>query len=513
MTAYTTDVLIMGTGAAGCAAAQVVADLGKSACAIDEHWAPGGQFTGGLGIPDYVGVSANSDTLWGRGRELFKNTIPKMQADGYVAGTAPTGQTPETAGYGNQYGDLPERYTPRGGVYARDLALANARKLIDIEVIGVTKDGGQGKLVTLSNGDTIACKQMISASYSGELGMAAGVSYDIGRSEAVSTYGDPVAGTMYNGGNPKADRLRNAKGDIWSGYQGYPHFAQGEADSGIQGYDYRMTWELDDPDGLPIQPPEFYREEDFKDFIQRAQAYSKYQNMVSGQFIGPKILTTNGNDQFGLPRLYARCRTKADRRAWIKAHYYVMCGQFYTAANSGAVPSAFRTDMHRLKLPHLDNVTEFAFQRGWSSAPYFRETIRMINRRIFQTREMNISYRDVLSSISRGGYHADSHIVNWSVNRGGGSRQDGNIDVDKTYFGLPWEIFLPPAGIISNLIEVGNPAMVRTPFCSYRMETTMTGPAQAAAVACCLGIDLGVPASQVPLSTLLAKLDSMGAKR
>lgn len=514
MTDYACDVLIMGTGAAGVSACQVVADLGKVPMLIDEHHVKGGLFTGGLGIPDYVGVSAGSDTLWGRGRELFKNTIPKMQADGYLEGTKPSGQTSETAAYGNQYGDLPERYTPSSAVAARTIAIGNAQTLVDIEVVGITKDGDkQGTLVTLSNGDTIACKQMISASYSAELGMAAGVPYGIGRSESQATYGERQAGSMVTGGNFKADRIRNPKGDIWKGFQGYPHHLPGQADEGIQGYDYRMTWCIDDPNGLPIQPPPGYREEDFADYIQRAQAYRKYQNMISAQFIGPTIVTTNGNDQYGLPRIYGRARTKAERLQFKKDHYYVMCGQFYTAINSLKVPSAFRTDMQRVKLPWRDNVEEFFGQRGWSSHIYARETVRMMGKRILLSPEMDIGYANVKNSVSRAGYHADSHLVNWSVNRGGGSRQDGDIDIDKTYFGLPWEIFLPPAGIISNLVEVGNPAVTRTVFCSYRMETTMSGPAQAAAVACCLAIDLGIPVSRLPVSTLLGKLDQMGAKR
>ncbi|MHC1999559.1 hypothetical protein ACYQR9_03835 [Methylobacterium sp. CM6241] len=160
---------------------------------------------------------------------------------------------------------VPERYTPSSAVYARNLAIGNAKTLVDIKVVGITKDGGQGKAVTLSNGDTITCRQMISASYSAELGMAPGVPYGIGRSESRLTYGEWQAGSMVTGGNLKPDHIRNAKGDIWRGFQGYPHHLPGQADEGIQGYDYRMTWCIDERRRVRKHYPRYIREDGLPD--------------------------------------------------------------------------------------------------------------------------------------------------------------------------------------------------------------------------------------------------------
>lgn len=517
------DVFIMGSGGAGLAAGARLHSLGCSVAIADEAQWPGGLLTGGLGLPDYVGVSAGTDTLSGFGRKFFLDCEVAAIADGAIVGTpADSTTTPPTAevrGYGRQYADLPRRYLPEWGRYARNQMLTGILTYWDIEIASFevdqfTKLGG---IVTFTDGRQVRAKQFLSGSYEAQLGRAAKVAYTAGRSESRATYNEQLAGAYSNNRFIQASALLNDKGDIIKGNQGRIVVKEGEADLRIMGFNWRLTWSQH-ASRLPIQPPANFREADFEDWIVNVGSkISTIEAITSGQWTDQNHITTNGGSQWGAPMEYVRCKTKAERRAFWTRHYYNTAGWFYLAQNSPRVSSALRANMTTWGLPHNHNVTEFFGQRGWSAHLYVREAQRMLSAGKISFENIGRSAKDkVAEPMGRGGYHADSHPCSESTLPGGGSARDGDMIDDvqdgRSYWQIPFAALKPPSAVIRNMLEIGCPAVTRTVMCSLRMEPTWMSIGEAAGVAAFVAVRDNIPVSEVPYAKIRELTDSLGMK-
>lgn len=518
------DVFIMGSGGAGLAPAARLKSLGASVAIADEAQHPGGLLTGGLGLPDYVGVSQATDTLSGFGRKFFRDCEVAAIADGAVVGSPATDTSPEVRGYGREYADLPRRYLPEWGRYARDQMLNGVLTFWDIEIADfsidpVTKLGG---VVTFTDGRQIRAKQFLSCSYEAQLGRAAKVPYAYGRSENRATYNELLAGAYSNNRNTLPAALLNAKGDIIKGNQGYTTVAEGQGDLRVMAYNWRSTFSQH-PNRLPFQAPTRpdglpFREADFEDWIvTRGSVYTNIENISSGQWTDQYHITTNGGSQWGAPMEYVRCKTKAERRAFWARHYYYTAGWYYLAQNSPRVSTALRNNMALWGLPHNHNITEFYGQRGWSAHLYVRASHRMQAAGKISFENIGRSARGkVFESMGRGGYHADSHAKCHSTLPGGGYTQDGDMHDDvqdgRSYWNLPFAAIKPPSAIIRNMLEVGCPAVSDIVICSLRMEPTWMSIGEAAGVAAYIGVRDNIPVSEVPYAKIKELSDSLGMK-
>ncbi|MCJ2129211.1 FAD-dependent oxidoreductase [Methylobacterium sp. E-045] len=522
------DVFIMGSGGAGLAAGARLKSLGASVAIADEAQWPGGLLTGGLGLPDYVGVGASTDTLSGFGRKFFLDCEVAAIADGAVVGSpadnSTTPPTPEVRGYGRQYADLPRRYLPEWGRYARDKMLAGLQTFWDIEIVDFqidqfTKLGG---VVTFADGRQVKAKQFLSCSYEAQLGRAAKVPYTYGRSENRATFDELLAGAYSNNRNTLPAALLNAKGDIIKGNQGYTTVAEGFGDLRVMAYNWRSTFSQH-PNRLPFQAPMRpdglpFREADFEDWInERGSKYTNIEQISSGQFVDQYCMTTNGGSQWGSPMEYVRCKTKAQRRLFWAWHYYYTAGWYYLAQNSPRVNPALRANMALWGLPPNHNVTEWFGQRGWSSHLYVRASHRMRSSGLISFENIGRSARGtVLEAMGRGGYHADSHAKCHSTIPGGGYTQDGDMIDDvqdgRSYWNLPFAALKPPSAIIRNMLEVGCPAVSDIVICSLRMEPTWMSIGEAAGVAAFVAVRDGIPVSEVPYSKIRELTDSLGMK-
>ncbi|WP_019905720.1 FAD-dependent oxidoreductase [Methylobacterium sp. 77] len=521
------DVFIMGSGGAGLACGARLRKFGLSVAMADEAQWPGGLLTGGLGLPDYVGVGPSSDTLSGVGRQFFYDCETAAIADGAVVGTpADSTTTPPTAevrGYG-RYQDLPRRYLPEWGRYARDRMLTGIQTFWDIEIVDFqidqfTKLGG---VVTFADGRQVRAKQFASASYSAELGRAARVPYTFGRSENRATFNEVLAGAYSNNRNTVAAAVLNAKGDIVRENQGYTIVGEGIGDLRTMAYNWRSTFSQH-PQRLPLQAPTRpdglpFREADFEDWInERGSKYTTIEGITSGQYVDAYCITTNGGSQWGSPRDYTRCKTKAQRRAFWAWHYYYTAGWYYLAQTSSRVNPALKANMATWGLPHNHNVTEFYGQRGWSAHLYVRTSHRMRAAGVVSFENIGRSaVGTVLEPMGRGGYHADSHAKCHATIPGGGYTQDGDMIDDvqdgRTYWNLPFAALKPPPGIIRNMLEIGCPAVTETVMCSLRMEPTWMSIGEAGAIAFYVAVRDGIPVSEVPYAKIKAIVDSLGLK-
>ncbi len=522
------DVFVMGSGGAGLAVGARLRKFGLSVAMADEAQWPGGLLTGGLGLPDYVGVSASTDTLSGVGRQFFIDCETAAIADGAVVGSpadnTTTPPTPEVRGYGRQYADLPRRYLPEWGRYARDRMLAGIQTFWDIEIVDfqidpVTKLGG---VVTFADGRQVRAKQFASASYEAQLGRAARVPYTAGRSENRATYNEELAGAYSNNRNIQTPALLTPKGDIIRGNQGFTTVAPGIGELRNMAFNWRSTFSQRS-DRLPFQPPTRpdglpFREADFEDWIaKRGSVYTNIEQISSGQFVDQYCMTTNGGSQWGSPMEYIRCKTKAQRRLFWAWHYYYTAGWYYLAQTSSRVNPALKANMALWGLPANHNVTEWVGQRGWSSHLYVRTSHRMMA-------QGKISFENIgknavgktFESMGRGGYHADSHAKCHATLPGGGYMQDGDmidsVQDGRSYWNLPFAAIKPPAGIIRNMLELGCPAVSEIVNCSLRMEPTWMSIGEAGGVALYIAVRDSIPVSEVPYSKIKEISDNLGLK-
>ena len=506
------DVFIMGSMGAGLAAAARLIDLGHTVAIGDEQPHPGGLLTGGLGLPDYVGISDANDTLTGFGRKFFQDCEVAAIADGAVEGSPEEGDTPAVKGYGRYHG-LPRRYLPEWGRYARDIMLEGTQKFWDIEIAKfdidpVTKLGG---IVTLTDGREIKAKQFLSASYEAQLGHAAHISYSGGRSENQDTYNEELAGAVSNGsseGNGGFDLVHiDAKGNLFNEFQGKQIIPARMADLGVMAYNYRMTLSQH-PLRLPFQPPArpgggAFREADFESWIvSNGSKMTGLRSITSGQWTDEYNITTNGGSQYGLPREYLRCKNKRERRDFWDLHYYNMAGWYYLAQNSSRMKPEMLADSALWGLPHNHNVTEYFGQQGWSAHLYIRECFRMNNGNKMTFHDMGAAVRwTVKEPMGRGGYHCDSHIVAQTVIPGRKYLKDGGMEDavqgGRSYYQIPFAALKPPRGIIRNMLEIGCPAVTRTVMCSLRMEPTWMSIGEAAALAVHFALLDNVPVTEV----------------
>ncbi|MCC0807500.1 FAD-dependent oxidoreductase [Methylobacterium sp. W2] len=521
------DVFIMGTGGAGLACATRLRKFGLTVASADEVASPGGMLIH-LGLPDYVGVGATTDTLTGVGRQFFIDCETAGIADGAVVGSpadnTTTPPTPEVRGYGRQYSDLPRRFLPEWGRYARDRMLAGVEKFWDIEIAGIAIDPTTklGSVVTFTDGRQIRAKQFASASYEAQLGRAAGVAYTYGRSENRATFNEDLAGAYSNNRNTLPAALLDAKGNIVRGNQGYTIVAEGKGDLRNMAFNWRMCLSQH-PQRLPFQKPtrpdgQPFREADFEDWIrERGSKYTNIENITSGQWVDANHMTTNGGSQWGSPMEYLRCKTKAERQLYWAWHYYFTAGWFWLAQNSDRVNPALKANMALWGLPHNHNVTEFYGQRGWPSHLYIRTDRRMLCSGKISFENIGRSARGkVIERMGQGGYHADSHAKCHSTLPGGGYTQDGDMHDDvqdgRSYYSIPFDALKPPPGIIRNMLELHCTAVSEIVNCSFRMEPTYMSTGEAGAVALFVAVRDGIPVSEVPYAKIKALTDSLGLK-
>ncbi len=372
----------------------------------------------------------------------------------------------------------------------------------------VVKDGASIKSIRLTNGQEIAAKMFIDASYEGDLMAASGVSYIVGR-ESRQEYGEEFAGIrIHREENQKIDYVSPYKnGALLPLVDAAPWGEDGAADGRTQAYCYRLTL-TDDPANLvPIKKPKNYNPDYYEIILGKILNNPKLElkNIITFTPMPNRKTDTNHLDMFGGSFDYPE-GTYAERKAIEAAHRNYALGQLWFLGHDERVPEKFRKEMLRWGLA----ADEFTDNGNFPHQIYVREARRMKGQFIMTQKNLNREGReDAPCSIGLGTYPFDCHYVSTVVENGHLYRE-GTMFKSLAPYPIAYGSIVPRREECDNLFVTVCLSASHVAYSSIRMEPQYMVLGQSAATAACLSLDAGCPVQDLDYSTLKDRLEGDG---
>jgi hypothetical protein len=515
------DVCVYGGTSGGVVAAVQAARMGKTVILVEPGKHLGGMTAGGLSWTD-VGRSDRVGAVGGMAREVYERIGAHYGQKPGSAFDAPT--TEEQVRRGVDFSKPPSlAFEPKvaEAVFVRLAAEHNLAVHYGQRIATVRKDGPRIREIVMEDGQTIAARVFLDATYEGDLLARAGVSYTVGR-EANAVYGETLNGIQPPARSPTSGKFEVAvdpyivPGNPASGVLPYLLQAEplgeiGSADKRVQSYNYRVCLTDDPQKRLPIEPPTTYDAANYELLARWIEArvaagqtltlrsFLKYDPLQHRKFDFNNRWPIS-TDFLGGAESYPEA-TYAQRRQIARAHEDYLRGFFHFLATSPRVPAAVRDEMSRFGLCR----DEFADNGGWPHQLYVREARRMVSDFVITEHHCR-GARRAPSSIGLGAYGIDLHAVRRIVHEGQPVNEGSNGGSVPGPYPIGYGAVVPKAAECDNLLVTFALSASHVAFGSIRMEPVFMTLSQSAATAACLAIDDDVPVQQVDYAILRERL-------
>lgn len=532
------DVVIYGGTSAGISAAIQTSRMGKSVVIIEPGNRLGGLTTGGLGQTDI----GNKHVIGGISREFYQHIrIHYEDPKNWIWQSR------------NEYIDEGQSKTDEGEdamwTFEPSAALKVYHQMISTEKIdvifgerlnrgtGVAKNKGKIISITMENGSIYSGKMFIDATYEGDLMAAAGISYSIGR-ESNSEYGETLNGIQANRINRTLNWTlsRNAhnhnfidgvdpyivKGEPSSGLlpyivEGGKPGIDGEGDSGIQAYCFRMTLTDHPENRIPFKKPDNYDELNFELLLRNYEAAKgpieemytygdKLVPWINSPMPNRKTDTNNqkgfSTDFIGQNHDYPEANYE-EREQIIQAHRDYQQGLMWTLAYHPRIPQKVRDVVSKWGTCK-DEYEEGS--NGWQQQLYIREARRMKSDYVMTQKNCE---RIVMAEdpVGMGAYGMDSHHVKRYVDANGFVQNEGNVEAPVPYpYPISYRSIVPKKDECENLLVPVCVSSTHIAFGSIRMEPVFMVLGQSAATAACQAIDTSEAVQDIDYSMLRNQL-------
>jgi hypothetical protein len=507
------DVVIYGGTSAGVTAAIQSSRMGRTVVLIEPSRHIGGLTTSALGYTD----SGDKSVIGGIAREFYRKIKAHYDnPDAWVHG--------KREDYPQYRPDDDAMWTFEPGVAESILEemLAEA----EVTVVrgqrldrqnGVKMDGSAILTISMESGETYQGRVFIDATYEGDLMVAAGVPYTVGR-EANEKYGESLDGVQ-KANNVDGHRFLkpvspyrvpgDPAGGLVSGVHGKDPGEDGSADHRLQAYCFRMCMTDVPENRVPFPKPEGYDESRYELLFRNFEAGDLRVPLKIDLMPNRKTDTNNfgafSTDDIGMNYAYPEA-SYAERDEIVAEHNRYQKGLMWTLANHPRVPESIRAQVARWGLAK----DEFTDNGNWPRQIYVREARRMISDYVMtesDCRRLRVSD----DPIGMGSYNMDSHNVQRYITTDGTVQNEGDIQVSP---GGPYLIsyrsIVPGRDSVSNLLVPVCLSSSHIAYGSIRMEPVFMILGQSAATAAALAVEKDVPVQDVRYEELHDRLLSDG---
>jgi hypothetical protein len=496
------DIVVYGDSSGAVTAAVAAKRQGRSVILVSPTRFLGGMSASGLGATDFLGKRS---TFGGIASEFY-NAI--------------------AAAYGKKF---VRSFEPHVGQQVFDKLVADARVPVVFNEklnreTGVKMDGKRIASITTLSGNTYYGKMFIDATYVGDLMVAAGVTYTVGREDEIQ-YGENLAGVRRGDTKPRVHYTQGDKdhftkdvdpyitpGDPSSGLLPLvfkiDNLTNGQGDRKIQAYNYRVCLTTDPGLRIPIEKPEGYREIDHELLLRNLAAGDHRVPALieplagAGAKVDWNSMHAVGSDYAGANWEYPEASYER-RREIETAHQTYIRGFLWTLSNNPRVPAAIRAQVSAYGLPK----DEFTDNGGWPYMIYIREARRMVSDYVMTQADCE-GKRAACDPVGLGSFGMDSHVVQYYVNEKGHVRRDGTIwRVPPKPYGISYRSLIPRKGECENLFVPVCLSASHVAHGSIRMEPVFMVLGQSASTAATIALDNGVSVQEVDYAVLRQRLD------
>lgn len=382
---------------------------------------------------------------------------------------------------------------------------------------GVSVRDGRITEIRMLDGRSYRGRVFVDATFEGDLMAAAGVSYTVGR-EPNSQYGEYLNGVQVNNTiNHQFTRDVSAYIDpddpdsgLLPGVHGTDPGVQGEGDTRLQSYNFRVCLTKVEANRVPFRQPATYDPMNYELLSRYLDA--GFRNVTKKFDPIPNAKTDTNN--FGavstnfIGENYAYPEASYEERAIIeKAHRDYQEGYFWFLANDPRVPEEVREELSQWGLC----ADEFADNDHWPRQIYVREARRMVSDLVMT--ELHV--RRILpidDSIGMGAYTMDSHNTQRYVDENGHVRNEGNIEVPPgNPYPISYRIIVPRRDEVTNLYVTSAVSASHIAYGSIRMEPVFMSIGEASGIGGAIAIEDDLSVQDVPYGELKTRLLQSGA--
>ena len=495
------DIVIYGATPAGIFAALNAAREGHSVALVEEYLHIGGLMTGGLSFTDFRSLESLSGTF---------NEYRFRVLDYYKKKYGPNSKQVADSYFG-------VNAEPQVTLMVFKQMLAEQPSIQVFTQHRLTKASVQknqagrstitsATFIDLANGKTttIAGKIFIDATYEGDLAVAAGAEYRIGR-EAREEFCEIHAGKIFT-----------KRGQIVTG-------STGEGDDKVQAYNFRLIMTDSAANRRMVEKPANYNREEFlpiaevftsgkvkQIFTQSPAGILRIQPLVNhkadiNDIKNAPVRISSLGKNYAYPDGSSEVRAKI-----IAEHREHILGMIYFLQNDESIPLAARKEAREWGLAK----DEFTDNDNFPYRLYIREARRIMGDVVFTENSTNLSPGSIRSRLEPNAIA----ICDYSLNCHGVSppgplypdMTEGDFNASPQPFQIPYGVLLPKK--FDNLLVPVAISSSHVGFCGNRLEPTWSAMGQAAGLAAHLSLKNQVPTTGVNVATLQALLLKKGAK-
>ncbi|KAH8174171.1 FAD dependent oxidoreductase domain-containing protein [Sarocladium implicatum] len=509
------DLVVYGSSSGAVAASIQAARLGHHVALVSPHDHIGGIQISGLGATDIDNQVEfqNSTTVGGLNLELHERISKRYGREERLREVVQKKlKDPEVW-----------RFEPKvaEAVIAEWLAeheLITVIKSPIAETGAVERHGDSLISIRLENGQTISGKLFVEASYEGDLLVAAGISWTVGR-EASSKYNESLAGvreeTPYCQLDVDIDPYI-VKGDPSSGLlygiSDEAFGSPGDGDAHLQSYSYRLPITDDASNRVPFTEPEGYDPAHYelhrRFFAAGGSFYMPRKRLPNGK---TDLIGSEGplsTDLLGMNDEWPTA-TRAGREAILRDTARFTKGLLWFISSDPGVPEKYRTEWSKFgycrdEFPDNDH---FPYQL------YVRDGRRMVSDCIVTEADATRGGPPfVADPVAVAYWPTDTHSVR-RILRDGKVHNEGFIFKDGHRwrpFGVPYRSLLPKRAEAGNFISVTTPSSSHVGYGAIRLEHQFYAIGQAVADACHIALEGNTALHDVPYSKLEKMLQEQG---
>jgi hypothetical protein len=496
------DVVIAGATPAGIMSARVAAMSGASVCLIENLGQVGGMLAaGGLGVTD----SAHYETLGGYTAKYFQDIAAYYN---------------NPSGAASLYAWEPH---VAAKIFAGYLDKPNITALLGQTVVNVEKSGSQIRAVRLDNGNVIAGRQWIDASYEGDLMALSGVSYVLGR-ESSKQYGESLAGHQAGTILPISPFVDGSSSQLISWVDPQLNEKAQDGDQQIMAYQYRATLSKA-ADRIPFPKPADYNPDQWIGLLRLIleENLNSHRGIWSSGYL-PTVV--GGKVTYGMKfcmesiGAFTDCATLgwkypdgnwALRSQIVQEHTNYQQGWMYFVANDPSIPSSVRADVNQWGMA----ADEFKDNNYRPYLLYIREGRRMVGQSVLIQSDVDGTNPQKGDAIGIGQWAIDCHntgLFAATNHNAPGILVEGLIEnQSQAPYQLPFRCMLPKQEEASNLAVAVCISASHIGFSSARVEPSYMIMGEAAGQAAVLALAAGTDISSVDISKLQSSLRANGS--
>ncbi len=390
-------------------------------------------------------------------------------------------------------------------------------------VDSVQKRDGRITRITFTDGQSVAGKVFIDATYEGDLMARSGVSYTFGR-ESAERYREPLAGIRLQDQDINASPYDDA-GNLLQGFVLLSDLKNGGEDRKVMNYNFRLTVSRG-ADRVAFPKPVHYDPARFVllDRYLKNHPATKLEDLIdlypfpSGKYVtdgkgGLKPVSTDkwemNNKQnavisighFGGQFEYPDA-DYAKRRRIFEEHRSYTQGFLYYLSHDPGVPEKLRQQTQQWGLAS----DEYADNGHWPYYMYVREARRMVGRYVMTQHDVQTD-RVKQDAVALGSHWLDSHHVQRVAVSAAAFRNEGRIwvPVDKPYQ-ISYRSLTPQDRQCRNLLVPVALSASHVAFCSLRVESTWMMTGHAAGAAAALAARSGAAVQEIDVAELQRQL-------